>query len=91
MPTQGSVTRDCRIDSNGTVELNCKNKNHSTKHENIYHSCGSHIFTFLLLPDPKALLRYENETDIVIMLRLIIQIARSKNEWKGSCSFKEEM
>jgi len=47
---------------------------------------------FLLLPDPKALFRYENETDVVIMLRLIIQIARSKNEWKeGSCSFKEEM
>ena len=42
---------------------------------------------FLLLPDPKALLRYENEKDIVIMSWLIIQIARNKNEWKeGSCS-----
>jgi hypothetical protein len=42
--------------------------------------------------DPKALLRYENEKDIVIMLRLIIQIARSKNEWKEApCSFKGEM
>jgi hypothetical protein len=53
----------------------------------------THFSFFVLLPDPKALLRYENEKDIVIiMLRLIIQIARSKNERKeGSCSFKGEM
>jgi hypothetical protein len=52
----------------------------------------THFSFFLLLPDPKALLRYGNEKDIVIMLRLIIQIARSKNEQKeGSCSFKGEM
>ena len=48
-----------------------------------------HFSFFLSLPDPKALLRYENEKDIVIMLRLIIQIARSKNEWKEG--FKEGM
>jgi len=47
-----------------------------------------HIFLSFLLLDPKALLRYGNE----IMLRLIIQIARSKNERKeDSCSFKGEM
>jgi len=52
----------------------------------------THFSFFLLLPDPKALLRYGNEKDIVIMLRLIIQIARSKNKRKeGSCSFKGEM
>jgi hypothetical protein len=52
----------------------------------------THFSFFVLLPDPKALLRYGNEKDIVIMLRLIIQIARSKNEQKeGSCSFKGVM
>jgi hypothetical protein len=52
----------------------------------------AHFSFFLLLPDPKALHRYGNEKDIVIMLRLIIQIARGKNERKeGPCSFKGEM
>jgi len=44
----------CRVDllrllKPKRIELNCKNKNHSMKHENIYHSCGSHIYTFFFL------------------------------------------